>query len=153
MLAKPAANAIADIGIAVSSTRAFARCTRRVVATAVGGAPAWRKNSRRTWRAVIPSLSARSSTRRPSSRNPRSMSLRAAETAPGTPAWQGAAATVSRALRLIDRGFLDEGQTVDDLADTLGMTARHLRRLFVRHAGASPAAVATTRRVQQPRSW
>src|SRR5881397_958263 len=71
------------------------------------------------------------------------------ETAPGTPAWRGAAATVSRALRLIERGFLDEGQTVDDLADTLGMTARHLRRLFVRHAGASPAAVATTRRVQR----
>jgi len=71
------------------------------------------------------------------------------ETAPGTPAWQGAAATVSRAMRLIARGFLDEGQTVDDLADTLGMTARHLRRLFVRHAGASPAAVATTRRVQR----
>jgi AraC family transcriptional regulator of adaptative response / DNA-3-methyladenine glycosylase II len=71
------------------------------------------------------------------------------ETAPGTPAWQGAAATVSRAMRLIERGFLDEGQTVDDLADTLGMTARHLRRLFVRHAGASPAAVATTRRVQR----
>src|SRR5438876_3811459 len=71
------------------------------------------------------------------------------ETAPGTPAWQGAAATVARALRLLERGFLDEGQTVDDLADTLGMTARHLRRLFVRHAGASPAAVATTRRVQR----
>src|SRR5262249_18808480 len=71
------------------------------------------------------------------------------ETAPGTPAWQGAAATVSRGMRLIERGFLDDGQTVEDLADTLGMTARHLRRLFVRHAGASPAAVATTRRVQR----
>src|SRR5262247_3211806 len=29
------------------------------------------------------------------------------ESAPGTPAWRGAAATVSRALRLIERGFLD----------------------------------------------
>src|SRR5262245_52930653 len=28
------------------------------------------------------------------------------EAAPGTPAWRGAAATVSRALRLIERGFL-----------------------------------------------
>src|SRR5437899_6474886 len=74
------------------------------------------------------------------------------ETAPGTPAWNGAAATVSRAMRLIERGFLDDGQTVDDLADTLGMTARHLRRLFVRHAGASPAAVATTRRVQRAKA-
>ncbi len=74
------------------------------------------------------------------------------ETAPGTPAWHGAAATVSRALRLIDRGFLDDGKTVADLADTLGMTTRHLRRLFVRHAGASPTAVATTRRVQRAKT-
>jgi len=52
-------------------------------------------------------------------------------------------------MRLIERGFLDDGPTVEDLADTLGMTARHLRRLFARHAGASPAALATTRRVQR----
>jgi AraC family transcriptional regulator, regulatory protein of adaptative response / methylated-DNA-[protein]-cysteine methyltransferase len=71
------------------------------------------------------------------------------ETAPGTPAWHGAAASVSRALRLIERGFLDDGKTVEDLADSLGMTTRHLRRLFARHAGASPIAVATTRRVQR----
>jgi AraC family transcriptional regulator of adaptative response / DNA-3-methyladenine glycosylase II len=56
---------------------------------------------------------------------------------------------VSRALRLIERGGLDDGKTVEDLADGLGMTARHLRRLFVRHAGASPLAVAATRRVQR----
>src|SRR6266699_2278297 len=74
------------------------------------------------------------------------------ETAPGTPAWHGAAATVSRALRLIERGFLDDAGTVDGLADTLGMTARHLRRLFLRHAGASPTAVATTRRVQRAKA-
>src|SRR5438094_7892841 len=74
------------------------------------------------------------------------------ETAPGTPAWRGAAATVSRALRLIERGFLDDGKTVEDLADTLGMTPRHLRRLFVRHAGAPPTAVARTRRVQRARA-
>src|SRR5262245_64870291 len=64
------------------------------------------------------------------------------ETAPGTPAWRGAAATVARALRLIASGFLDDGKTVEDLAETLGMTARHLRRLFARHAGAPPIAVA-----------
>jgi len=74
------------------------------------------------------------------------------EAAPGTPAWRGAAATVSRALRLIERGFLDDGQSVEDLADTLGMTPRHLRRLFERHAGASPTAVATTRRVQRAKA-
>ena len=74
------------------------------------------------------------------------------EAAPGTPAWRGAAATVARALRLIERGFLDDGQSVEDLADTLGMTPRHLRRLFEQHAGASPTAVATTRRVQRAKA-
>ncbi len=74
------------------------------------------------------------------------------EAAPGTPAWLGAAATVSRALRLIERGFLDDRRTIEALADTLGMTARHLRRLFVRHAGASPTAVVTTRRVQRAKA-
>jgi AraC family transcriptional regulator of adaptative response/methylated-DNA-[protein]-cysteine methyltransferase len=74
------------------------------------------------------------------------------EAAPGTPAWRGAAATVSRALRLIEGGYLDDGRRVDDLADTLGMTARHLRRLFLRHAGASPRAVAATRRVQRAKA-
>jgi AraC family transcriptional regulator of adaptative response / DNA-3-methyladenine glycosylase II len=71
------------------------------------------------------------------------------EAAPGTPAWNGAASTVSRALKLIERGFLDDGTSVEHLADTLGMTTRHLRRLFARHAGAPPTAVATTRRVQR----
>jgi AraC family transcriptional regulator, regulatory protein of adaptative response / methylated-DNA-[protein]-cysteine methyltransferase len=74
------------------------------------------------------------------------------EVAPGTPAWRGAAATVSRALRLIERGGLDDGRTVEQLAESLGMTARHLRRLFRRHAGASPIAVATTRRVQRAKA-
>jgi AraC family transcriptional regulator of adaptative response / DNA-3-methyladenine glycosylase II len=68
------------------------------------------------------------------------------ETSPGTPAWQGASATVSRALRLIDAGALDGGG-VDDLAQRLGIGARHLRRLFVEHLGATPLVVAMTRRV------
>src|SRR5216683_1274000 len=37
------------------------------------------------------------------------------DAAPGTPAWNGPAATVSRAVRLIERGALDEG-SVGDLA-------------------------------------
>src|SRR5262245_38766705 len=74
------------------------------------------------------------------------------EAAPGTPAWRGAAATVSRALRLLDAGFLDDGRDVDDLAATLGMTARHLRRLFERYPGASPTEVAMTRRVQRAKA-
>jgi AraC family transcriptional regulator of adaptative response / DNA-3-methyladenine glycosylase II len=69
------------------------------------------------------------------------------ETAPGSPAWQGSAATVSRALTLVNRGFLDEAR-VEDLAGVLGMGPRHLLRLFMRYVGAPPSAVARTRRVQ-----
>ena len=69
------------------------------------------------------------------------------ESAPGTPAWSGTAATVSRALRLIAEGALDGGG-VDALAARLGVGARHLRRLFVRRLGAPPLAIARTQRVQ-----
>lgn len=68
------------------------------------------------------------------------------ETVPGTPAWLGTSVTVSRALRLISQGALDTGD-VDGLADRLGVGSRHLRRLFERHLGASPLAVAKTRRI------
>ncbi|MCC7272471.1 MAG: helix-turn-helix domain-containing protein [Alphaproteobacteria bacterium] len=68
------------------------------------------------------------------------------EAAPGSPAWRGSAASVSRGLALINRGFLDE-HSVDALADTLGLGSRHLTRLFVRHVGATPAALAATRRI------
>ena len=67
------------------------------------------------------------------------------ETAPGTPAWSGTSATVNRALRLIDTGTLDTNG-VEDLAARLGVGDRHLRRLFAEHLGASPLAVAHTRR-------
>ena len=53
---------------------------------------------------------------------------------------------VSRALRLIGEGALD-GDGVERLADRLGVTARHLRRLFLQHLGATPLDVALTRRV------
>jgi AraC family transcriptional regulator, regulatory protein of adaptative response / DNA-3-methyladenine glycosylase II len=72
------------------------------------------------------------------------------ETAPGTPAWLGTSATVTRALRLIDGGALDDGG-VDDLAARLGVGARHLRRLFACQLGVSPRAVALTRRVHLAR--
>ncbi len=68
------------------------------------------------------------------------------EASPGTPAWLGTSASVSRALRLIDAGALDRGG-VEDLAARLGIGERHLRRLFLIHLGASPVAVAQTRRV------
>jgi AraC family transcriptional regulator of adaptative response / DNA-3-methyladenine glycosylase II len=68
------------------------------------------------------------------------------ETAPGTPAWTGTGATVTRALRLIEQGALDAG-SVEELAARLGLGDRHLRRLFLAHLGATPVAVAQTRRV------
>lgn len=68
------------------------------------------------------------------------------ECAPGTPAWSGTSTTVRRGLRLISGGALDEGN-VEQLADRLGVTSRHLRRLFGRHLGASPLAVASTQRL------
>ncbi|MCP5065774.1 MAG: DNA-3-methyladenine glycosylase 2 family protein [bacterium] len=67
------------------------------------------------------------------------------ETAPGTPAWAGSSTTVNRALQLIQAGALDSG-SVDDLAARLGVGARHLRRLFTTHLGATPNALARTRR-------
>lgn len=68
------------------------------------------------------------------------------ECAPGSPAWTGTSATVRRGLRLIAGGALDQGD-VDHLADRLGVTGRHLRRLFATHIGASPLAVAHTQRL------
>ncbi|MGH1340236.1 MAG: AlkA N-terminal domain-containing protein [Nannocystales bacterium] len=68
------------------------------------------------------------------------------DTAPGTPAWRGTSSTVSRALRLIGDGALDEAG-VEALAERLGVGDRYLRRLFQEHLGASPQAIATTRRV------
>jgi len=68
------------------------------------------------------------------------------ECSPGTPAWMGTSNTVSRALRLIDESGLEDGG-VEALAERLGVGARHLRRLFLQHLGATPSAVARTRRL------
>jgi AraC family transcriptional regulator of adaptative response / DNA-3-methyladenine glycosylase II len=68
------------------------------------------------------------------------------ESAPGCPAWTGTRNTVSRALRLIGESGLEDGG-VEALAEHLGVGARHLRRLFLKHVGATPSAVARTRRL------
>ena len=68
------------------------------------------------------------------------------ECSPGTPAWVGTPATVLRALRLIDESGPEDGG-VEGLAERLGVGSRHLRRLFLRHLGATPSAVAQTRRL------
>ena len=68
------------------------------------------------------------------------------ECSPGTPAWQGTSNTVARALRLIGESGLEDGG-VELLAERLGVGSRHLRRLFLKHLGATPSAVANTRRL------
>ena len=68
------------------------------------------------------------------------------ETAPDLGAWRGTSSSVARALALIEAGALDEA-TVDQLATRLGLGERQLRRLFSTHLGASPVAVAQTRRI------
>src|SRR6202453_5086893 len=70
------------------------------------------------------------------------------ETAPEMASWRGTSNTVSRALALISDGALDgDGASVEILAERLGLGERQLRRLFLQHLGASPIAVAQTRRV------
>src|SRR6201985_1289947 len=70
------------------------------------------------------------------------------ETAPELASWHGTSNTVSRALALIADGALDgDGASVEALAERLGLGERQLRRLFRQHLGASPIAVAQTRRV------
>jgi AraC family transcriptional regulator of adaptative response / DNA-3-methyladenine glycosylase II len=70
------------------------------------------------------------------------------ETAPEHGSWRGSSNTVARGLSLIAEGALDQDDaSVDELAERLGVGGRQLRRLFQQHLGASPIAVAQTRRV------
>jgi O-6-methylguanine DNA methyltransferase len=72
------------------------------------------------------------------------------ESAPGSPAWNGTVTSVARALRLIDQGALDAGDApvpVEALGDKLGVGERQVRRLFARHLGVSPVAVAQAKRL------
>ncbi len=59
--------------------------------------------------------------------------------------WIDAPELVCRAMRCIVDGALDNG-TEDDLAARIGVSARHLRRLFEEHIGATPSQVARSRR-------
>lgn len=68
------------------------------------------------------------------------------EVAPGVASWRGSATTISRALQLIAEGGLNETD-IEAFAERLGVGARHLRRLFDRHLGASPVSVMQTHRL------
>jgi AraC family transcriptional regulator of adaptative response / DNA-3-methyladenine glycosylase II len=65
------------------------------------------------------------------------------DAAPGSAAQAGTSAVLGRALRL-----LEESGEATGLAERLGISDRHLRRLFAQHLGASPAEVLRTRRLQ-----
>src|SRR5690348_15214319 len=70
------------------------------------------------------------------------------EISPDAAAWRGTSNSVSRALALIAEGGLDGDEAcVARLAERLGMGERQLRRLFDRHLGVPPVAVAQTRRI------
>lgn len=69
------------------------------------------------------------------------------EISPDAAAWRGTSNTVSRALALIAEGGIDGEAGVGALAERLGVGERQLRRLFDKHLGASPIAVAQTRRI------
>ena len=66
--------------------------------------------------------------------------------APSSALWNGTAATVGRALTLIARGEADD-VSIEQLAERLGVSDRHLRRLFSEHVGASPVEVAASKRL------
>ena len=68
------------------------------------------------------------------------------ECSPGNLAWAGTQNTVARALRLIGESGMGDGG-VEGLAEQLGVGSRHLRRLFLKHVGATPSAVVQTRRL------
>ena len=69
------------------------------------------------------------------------------EISPDAAAWRGTSNTVSRALSLIAEGSFDGNESVGTLAARLGVGERQLRRLFDKHLGAPPIAVAQTRRI------
>ena len=96
---------------------------------------------------------------RPLARNVKTFDLAAAAEAAGFRACQrcrpyrvagpvgsSAPEIVCEAVQLIIAGALDDGGTEAALASQVGMSPRHLRRLFLKHLGASPDQLARSRR-------
>lgn len=67
--------------------------------------------------------------------------------APESVRWDGTAATVGRALALISRGEFSDSSSIAELSLKLGVSDRHLRRLFEDHVGASPLEVIASKRL------
>jgi AraC family transcriptional regulator of adaptative response / DNA-3-methyladenine glycosylase II len=72
------------------------------------------------------------------------------QAAPGSRDWDIRADLAARALRLIADGVVDD-DGVGGLAHRLAVSERHLHRLLVAEVGASPLALARTRRAQTAR--
>ena len=68
------------------------------------------------------------------------------ERAPGGASVDALSVTVARAVRRIDAGALHE-RSVETLADSLGVTSRHLRRSMQHELGTTPSGLETTRRL------
>ncbi len=69
------------------------------------------------------------------------------ELAPGAAPVDALSRVVASAMRLIEEGALSEDRTIDDLARTLGVSGRHLRRAMQAELGVSPMALAASRRL------
>lgn len=67
--------------------------------------------------------------------------------APGYAPVDAGAALARGALQMIESGVLGDGEKLEVLADRLGITARHLRRVTGEHLGVSPVALAQTWRL------
>jgi AraC family transcriptional regulator of adaptative response / DNA-3-methyladenine glycosylase II len=68
------------------------------------------------------------------------------ESAPLSPAWWGKKAVVQRALKLIARNEFHHAKE-ESFAQRLGVSARHLRRLFAEEIGQTPKQIADNNRL------
>ena len=68
------------------------------------------------------------------------------ELAPGTASVDSVPALVARAAARIDAGYLND-RSIEALAGSLGVSARHLRRAMEAQLGVSPVGLAQTRRL------
>lgn len=72
------------------------------------------------------------------------------DTAPGSPEWNVRGDLAGRAMGLIDDGLVDR-EGVGGVARRLAVSERHLHRILVAELGASPLALARSRRAQTAR--
>ncbi len=69
------------------------------------------------------------------------------ELAPGAAPLDATSRVVAAALRRIEDGALSDGTTMDELAGSLGVSDRHLRRAMQAELGVSPLALVESRRL------